>query len=149
MVLAGVAVVDGGGERRFKTVQHLLQFVPLVLFERLEREYVEGVTVRILQQRGDDRGVVDQGFAAGGRGGDDDVLPVEDLLDAFGLVAVEPVDAGGGDHPSQFAGEVIEVLYEALGMWINGLLVDDGVSENAVFQVGQVPGYGWAFRLIV
>ena len=58
----GVAVVDLDAEAAAKALQQGVQFVVLILHQGFEREDIERVPVGVLQQRGDDRHVVDQGL---------------------------------------------------------------------------------------
>ena len=89
----GVAVVgerlDVGADRFDQSVKLGL----LVLGERLGREEVEGAGVRVFEDGVEDRQVVAEGLAAGGRRDDDDVAAGQRVLDRLGLVGVELVDA--------------------------------------------------------
>ena len=87
-VRRGVAVVDVNAEAAAQALQEDSQLVVLILLQGLEREDVERVRVGVLQQGGDDRHVVNQGLAAGRRRRHHDVVAIQGLADALGLMAV-------------------------------------------------------------
>jgi len=70
-----------------------LEGAKLVLGQGLERKEVEGAVVRMGEQPVEDRDIVDQALARGGRGGDHDMAAGPYLVDGLHLVTVEPVDA--------------------------------------------------------
>ena len=137
MMLAGVPVIDGHGERRVEPVDGLFELVALVPLEGLERKDVKGVPGWVAQQGGEDRSVVDQRLAAGGGRGDDDVATRENPVDALGLVTVESVDSGGLDYLRHLDREPADVVGVAGWVGRDVLFVDDGIAEDAVLEIVQ------------
>ncbi len=95
LVLSGVSVVYDGGGGRFGTGRgHLLEGSKLVLRQGLQRKQVQCSGLRVGQDAFDRRKIVDQGFSARGRGGDNDVFAVSYQVQRVGLVLVQASDAG-------------------------------------------------------
>jgi hypothetical protein len=83
-----------------------VQLGQLVLGQRLGREEVEGAGVGVLQDPVEDRQVVAEGLARGGRRDDHDVLPRLDPLVGLALVGVEPLVAPPGERLLQLRVQV-------------------------------------------
>ena len=79
--------------RRGERLAQRLQLGELILRERLGRKEIQRAARRILQDRVEDRRVVAERLARRGRRDDDDVPAGERVLDRFGLMRVELIDA--------------------------------------------------------
>ena len=126
----GVAVVDVNAEAAAQARHQGVQLVVLVLFEGFEREDVEGVCRRVLQQRGDDRRVVHQGLAAGRRRRHHDVVAVQRLADALGLMAVQGRHPGGLENVGHRGRKAPQRRCQPAGPRRQGGVVNDGVFQH-------------------
>ena len=89
---------------------------------------------------GEDGGVVDQGLARGRGRGHDDVAPRLQVPDALLLVAPEPLDAGGGEHPADAAAEMGDAIGVPRRPRGQGLAVDEAVGQGGALEIAQVRG---------
>src|SRR5438309_805750 len=88
-----VAVVAEGLELDLHLGREALELRQLVLREGLRREEVQRTRRRVLRDRVEDREVVAEGLARGGRRDHDDVLLLVRYVERGGLVRVERLDA--------------------------------------------------------
>ena len=108
-VLRRIAVVgEHADPRRRRSVAmrlaHRLQLGELILRERLGRKQIQRAARRVLQDRVEHRRVVAERLARRGRRDDDDVAAGQRVLDRFGLVRVELMDAARRRAPASAVG---------------------------------------------
>ena len=133
LLLGGIAVVGGVPRGDGKALAKLAQLAKLVLGQGLGGVEVQGAAALALQQRLQDRHVVAQALAAGGRGGDDDVGAIPQGIDGLGLVLVEGEEAQSLELALQCGMKrALKVAVPGIP-WRDGLGMDDLVS---------VPGLG-------
>ena len=126
-VLRRVAVVGEGADVGAHRVDGALEFVQLILGQRLGGEQIHGARVRIAQQQVQHRQVVAERLAAGGGRDDDRVGAGADQVEGFRLVGVEPGDAAALERGAQAGIERRrEIAIDAGG----GGLVADGAHRR-------------------
>ena len=87
-VLGGVAIVGEGADLAAHFLHSQLKLVELILGQRLGGEQVHGARALVAHQQIEHRQVVAERLAAGGRGDDDHVLAVLNLVEGVGLVGI-------------------------------------------------------------
>ena len=87
----GVAVVNRGPQKwGGQGGVQFLQGLELVLLQGFQREKIEGVAAVVPEERLQHRQIINQGLAAGGGRGHQQVLAGPDMRQGLGLVAIEP-----------------------------------------------------------
>lgn len=87
----GVAVVNGGPEEwGGQGGVEFFQGLELVLLQRLQREEIKGVPAVFPEERFQHREIINQGLAAGGGRGHQQIFPGPDVRQGLGLMAIEP-----------------------------------------------------------
>ena len=140
-VSRGVAVVDRDAEAAAQALQQGVQLVVLILHQGLEREDIERVRLRVLQQCGDHRHVVDQGLAARRRRRHHDVLAVQRLADALGLMAVKGRHPGGLENVGHRPGKAPQRRRQPARPCRKGGVMNKGVFQHACLEELDVIGH--------